>query len=188
MEELAMFRRDTFGDYGSGYGRTKNGVSWGIALVGLGLAFLFLQFLLPTGALPLLFLGGIFTAISFGRGLRGFLIPGGILLGLGAGIIAAAILSHLSGALGGAAVVGGLGAGFWSIHLIERMRNPYGGSFAWARIPGTILLGIAAFLAFIGVIATGFKVLGLLLNFWWVFLIVGGIWLIVNARRKSRGY
>jgi hypothetical protein len=162
MEELAMFRRDTFGDYGSGYGRTKNGVSWGIALVGLGLAFLFLQFLLPTGALPLLFLGGIFTAISFGRGLRGFLIPGGILLGLG--------------------------AGFWSIHLIERMRNPYGGSFAWARIPGTILLGIAAFLAFIGVIATGFKLLGLLLNFWWVFLIVGGIWLIVNARRKSRGY
>jgi hypothetical protein len=185
MEDLAMFRRDTYGGYDSGFSRTGNGVSWGLLLVGLGLAFLFLRFLVPTGALPLLFIGGVFTAASFGRGLRGLLIPGGILLGLGTGVIAAAILSHLSGALGGAAVVGGLGAGFWAIHLIEKMRNPYGSGFAWARIPGTILFGIAGFLAFIGVIATGFKVLGLLFNFWWIFLIVGGIWLIAASRRRG---
>ncbi|MFN8515568.1 MAG: hypothetical protein U0232_30725 [Thermomicrobiales bacterium] len=82
-------------------------------------------------------------------------------------------------------MVGGLGAGFWAIHLIEKLRNPYGSGFAWARIPGTILFGIAGFLAFIGVIATGFKVLGLLLSWWWLFLIVGVIWLIVNSRRRG---
>jgi hypothetical protein len=179
MEELAMFRRDTYGGY-----YKPSGVSWGVILVGLGLALFFLRILIPTGALPLLFLGGIFTAVSFGRGLRGFLIPGGILLGLGTGVVAAAALSHLSGALGGAAVVGGLGAGFWSIHLIEKLRNPYGGGFAWARIPGTILLSIAALLAFMGAISVGFQVLGLLLSWWPLLLIVGGIWIVVASRRR----
>src|SRR5215204_5244474 len=98
MEEQAMFGRDAYGGY------TKpSGISWGLVLVGFGLALFFLRLLMPTGALPLLFLGGVFTAVSFGRGLRGFLIPGGILLGLGTGVVAAAALSHLSGALGGAA-------------------------------------------------------------------------------------
>ena len=178
-----MFNRDTYG----GYSRS-NGVSWGVAIVGIGLALLFLRILAPTGALPLLFLGGVFTAISFGRNLRGFLVPGGILLGLGTGVIAAAVLSNLSGALGGAAVVGGLGAGFWSIHLIERMRNPYGSGFAWARIPGTILLGIAAFLAFLGTISVGFQVLGLLLNWWPLLLIIGGLWLFIASRRRRSSY
>jgi hypothetical protein len=159
-----------------------------MAIVGIGLALLFLRLLAPTGALPLLFLGGVFTAISFGRNLRGFLVPGGILLGLGAGVIAAAVLSNLSGALGGAAVVGGLGAGFWSIHLIERMRNPYGSGFAWARIPGTILLGVAAFLAFLGSISVGFQVLGLLLSWWPLLLIVGVLWLFISSRRRKTSY
>ena len=178
-----MFNRDTYG----GSSRST-GVSWGLAIVGIGLTLLFLRILAPTGALPLLFLGGVFTAISFGRNLRGFLVPGGILLGLGVGVIAAAILSNLSGALGGAAVVGGLGAGFWSIHLIERMRNPYGSGFAWARIPGTILLGVAAFLAFLGSISVGFQVLGLLLSWWPLLLIVGGLWIFFASRRRATTY
>lgn len=178
-----MFNRDTYG----GYGRS-GGISWGVALVGIGLALLFLRILAPTGALPLLFLGGVFTAISFGRNLRGFLVPGGILLGLGGGVIAAAVLGHLSGALGGAAVVGGLGAGFWAIHLIERARNPYGSGFAWARIPGGILLGVAAFLAFLGTISVGFQALGLLLSWWPLLLIVGIVWIVVASRRRSASY
>lgn len=177
-----MFSHDAYG------GNTRSGsIAWGPVLIGLGVAFLFLRVLMPTGAIPLLFLGGIFTAVSFGRGLRGFLIPGGILLGLGGGVVAAALLSHLSGALGGAAIVGGLGAGFWSIHLIERMRNPFGGGFAWARIPGTILLGIAGLLAFLGTISVGFKVLGLVFSLWPVLLIVGGLWLVFGSRLRRRG-
>lgn len=178
-----MFNRDTYG----GYGRST-GFSWGVALVAIGLMLLFLRILAPTGALPLLFLGGVFTAISFGRGLRGFLVPGGILLGLGTGVIAATVLSHLSGAFGGAAVVGGLGAGFWSIHLIERARNPFGSGFAWARVPGTILLGIAAFLTFLGSISVGFKALGLLFSWWPLLLIVGGLWIFLAARRRPASY
>lgn len=178
-----MFDRDTYG----GYSRSS-GMSWGFAIVGIGLALLFLRILAPTGAVPLLFLGGVFTALSFGRNLRGFLVPGAILLGLGGGVVAAAVLGHLSGALGGAAVVGGLGAGFWSIHLIERARNPYGSGFAWARIPGTILLGVAAFLAFLGTISVGFQALGLLLNWWPLLLIIGGIWLFVASRRRAPRY
>ena len=178
-----MFSHDAY----DGYGRSR-GIAWGPVLIGLGVAFLFLRLLMPTGAIPLLFLGTVFTAASFGRGLRGFLIPGGILLGLGGGVIAAAILSHLSGALGGAAVVGGLGAGFWAIHLIEKMRNPFGGDFGWARIPGTILLAIAGLLAFLGTISVGFKVLGLLFSLWPVLLIVGGLWLVFGRRRRGESF
>lgn len=163
-------------DYG-GYGRAGR-VSPGAILVGLGVVFLLLH-LLPGGALPLLALGGVFTALSLGRGARGLLLPGTILLGLGGGIVAASLLGHLSGALGGAAVFGGLGTGFWAASLLDRARHPYSPAFGWARVPGSLLLGFAGFLAFLG--ATS-----LALRWWPLLLIVGGVWLYLGGRRKRR--
>jgi hypothetical protein len=165
------------------YGRSRS-LSPGIVIVGLGVLFLLWQVLSPTGALPLLILGGLFTGAALLGRARGLIVPGGILLGLGLGIVAAAVLGRISGAYGGAAVVGGLGTGFWMIHLLDGMRNPYGSGYAWARVPGTILLGVAAFLAVIGTLSVTAQVVGLLFQFWPVLLIVGGLWLFLGSRRR----
>lgn len=178
-----MMGTDDFGSYGR-TGRARS-TSPAVLLIGLGVVFLLWRVLSPTGALPLLILGGIFTAVSLLRGVRGLLIPGGILLGLGGGIVAAALLGHLSGALGAAAIFGGLGAGFWFIHYADRLRHPYGDGYGFARVPGTVLLIIAAGFAAIGLLSVSFQTLGLLLNFWPILLIVGGLWLFFGNRRRG---
>jgi hypothetical protein len=169
------------------YGRTRN-VSPGIILVGLGVLFLSLHILAPTGALPALVLGGVFAALGF-NGARGFFVPGGILLGLGGGIVAGGILGHLSGAFGGAAVVAGLGGGFFLVYLLDRLCHPYNPAFVWARLPGSILLGIAAMISVFGLTGLAFSTIGFLFQWWPLLLIIGGIWLYVAGRqRRSRGY
>jgi len=160
-------------------------MSPGIVLVGLGVLFLLWQLLSPTGALPLLILGGIFTGVAFSSGVRGFVVPGSIMLGLGGGVLAGAILGHLSGAYGGAAVVGGLGVGFWMIPVLDAMRHPHIGGFEWAKIPGTILLGISAFLALLGTASVAARTLGLLFHYWPLLLILGGLWLFFAGRRRG---
>ena len=172
-----MMGSGDFGRYGQA-GRSRP-FNLGVALIGLGVLFLLWRLLAPTGALPLLILGSIFTGLAlFGRA-RGFVVPGGILLGLASGLIAAALLRHVGGAYGGAAIVGGLGAGFWSIPLLDRVRHPYESAFGWARIPGSILLGIAAFLGLVGTI-------GALFHYWPIVLIVGMPLLFFGRRRRSR--
>ena len=165
------------------YGRSR-AVSPALVLIGLGALFLLWQLISPTGALPLLILGGVFTGVALGGAVRGLIIPGAILLGLGGGVLAAALLGHVSGAYSGAAVVGGLGLGFWMIPVLDRLRNPLSGAYSWARIPGTILLGIAAFLALIGTASVSVRVLGLLFQYWPVLLIVGGLGFFVASRRR----
>ena len=159
----------------------------GAILVSLLLLFLGLRLLSATGALPLLALAAIFIFFSHTGDRRGLLIPGGILLGLGCGIALSYLLAPLSGAFGGAAVVGGLGAGFWFIYLYDRLRHPFGLGFGWARIPGSILLAVAAFLTTIGLSAVAWRITWLLLGWWPVLLIVGGLWLFFsNLRRRPR--
>lgn len=179
-----MLGADEYGNY-SDYKRSRT-VNWGAILVGIGVVFLLWQILAPTGALPLLIIGGIFTGLALMKGLRGFTVPGGILLGLAGGLLVAAILRHFTGAWAGAAVIGGLGAGFHLIPILDRLRHPYNSAFGWARIPGTILLGIAAFLGLLGTLAVAGRTIGVLIQFWPVFLIVGGIWLFVSNRRRNR--
>lgn len=178
-----MLGSDDFGSYGNSRSRSIN---WGAILIGIGVIFLLWRVLAPTGALPLLILGGIFTSLALFKGLRGFTVPGGILLGLAGGLLAAAILRHITGAYAGAAVVGGLGAGFWMIPLLDRVRHPYSSTFRWARIPGTILLGIATFISLIGTLVVAGRTLGFLVQFWPVFLIGGGLWLFFSNRRRGR--
>jgi hypothetical protein len=175
-----MMGSDGFGRYG----RSRS-LSPGIVLVGLGVLFLLWHLLAPTGALPLLILGGIFTGVALSGGGRGFVVPGSLMLGLGGGVLAGALLGHLSGAYGGAAVVGGLGAGFWMIPVLDAMRHPHIGGFEWARIPGTILLGLAGFLALLGTASVAARTVGLLFHYWPVLLILGGLWLFIASRRRG---
>ncbi len=176
-----MMRR-TMRDFG--YGRSREWSPW-MVLVALGALFLLVSWPSLTGALTLLALGGLFTFLSQRGGPRALLIPGGILLGLGTGVAAAGVLGQITEAFGGAAVVGGLGAGFWFIHLFDRARHPFArGAFEWARVPGTVLLAVAALLTVIGVGVVAAKVTWLLLTWWPVLLIIGGLGLFLAGRRN----
>lgn len=185
--------------YGEPLGRGR--AQWRRPTPGLGLglviAFFLLMGALPNGVLPLLILGGVFTALSSNRGRRGFLIPGGILLGLAAGAFAGGVLRWLSPALAGAAGTAGLGAGFWLIYLLDRARFPSRPAFGWARIPGTILLIIAAMSAAGGIGALivrlvgsvgllGWSIAGQALAWWPLLVIALGLGLYLAGCRRER--
>ncbi len=171
--------------YGRGYGRSRG---WRPAaiLLALGLLFLIVQVFSLTGALTLLVLGGIFTAVSVASDRRGLVVPGGILLGLAVGTAAAQILEWLTGAFGAAATVGGLGLGFWLVYAIDRARHPARPAFGWARVPGTALLGLAALFGALSLLGLGLQLAGLALSWWPLLLIAGGIWLVVRGSRGRR--
>lgn len=165
--------------------KESNGISWGAVLVGLGVVFLLFRIIAPTGAIPVLILGAIFTGLAIGGVGRGFTVPGGILLGLGAGLIASRPLSWLSAPFGPAAVVAGLGIGFWLIYLIDRLRHPYDSHFGFARVPGIVLLAIAAFIASFGLLSIVGHLFVFLLQWWPLLLIAGGIILFLEGRRRG---
>jgi hypothetical protein len=108
----------------------------GILLVALGIA-LFVLFQVGVGpeAIPLLIGAGFLVAYAVTRS-YGFLIPGGILTGLGTGIVVAA-----AGGSGGAPVLG-LGIGFLTIAVIDRLVRGATPGFWWPLIPGGILTAV----------------------------------------------
>jgi len=168
------------------YGRQRPSVP-GVVLIGAGALALLWVLLSPTGILPLLLVGGGLTWLAFRNGSRPLLVPGSLLLGLAVGSIAALLLGRISGGYGVAAMLGGLGAGFLSLPTLDRMRtkNPYGTAFGWSRLPGLILLGIAAIFAALGTLTVAFKAIGLAFHFWpIVLLVVIGALIYRRARRK----
>lgn len=167
------------------YGRAR-GASPAVVLLGLGALFLLLKVFSLGGALTLLALGGLFTALSVGTDRRGFLVPGGVLLGLGVGTAAAHILERLTGGFGGAATVTGLGLGFWFIYAFDRARRPRNPAFAWARVPGTVLLIVGAVLGAFSTLGLALRVTGAALNFWPLLLLAAGLWLLFRHRRRRR--
>lgn len=107
----------------------------GAVLILLGVAFFAMQFFGELGASAILFaVGGVFLVAYFYTRTYGFLIPGGILAGLGLGQLAAN--GGLMGYTGLSAI--GLGIGFISICLIDWL---YTQNFRWwPLIPGGIIL------------------------------------------------
>ena len=104
----------------------------GVILVCLGLALLAAQFVPGIGGETVVFgLGLAFLAIYFYMREFGFLVPAGVLTGLGLGLIA-------KRTIGGGAAVLGLGLGFVAIWVLDRLYTR--ASNFWPLIPGGILL------------------------------------------------
>jgi hypothetical protein len=113
----------------------------GLVLIGLGVLF---------GVVQLTGIGGEAVVAVVGGGLLvgyaltrhyGYLVPGGILTGLGLGIIWQAQVLNDSGG----AVLVGLGAGFLSIYLIDAVVRQ-DRALWWPIIPGGITLTIGLLL------------------------------------------
>lgn len=115
----------------------RGSVVGGVILIMLGLAFLGMQvFDASGGALVPLGLGVAFMVAHGVYRTYGFLVPGGILTGLGGGL-----LLEEARILAGEPVVLGLGAGFVLIWLVDTLitrSGPRQGSW-WPLIPGGIL-------------------------------------------------
>jgi hypothetical protein len=113
----------------------------GLVLIGLGLMFGILQLTGVGGEAVVAIIGGALLVGYAVTRRYGYLVPGGILTGLGIGIIWQAMELNDSGG----AVLVGLGAGFLSIYLIDRfVRRDR--ALWWPMIPGGITLTIGLLL------------------------------------------
>ena len=119
------------------------------------------------------------------------------MLALAAGAILGGPIGWLSPALASAAGTAGLGAGFWLIYLLDRARFPSRPAFGWARIPGTVLLVIAAMSAAGGIGALvlrlvgsagllGWSIAGQALAWWPLLVIALGLGLYLAGRWRER--
>jgi len=161
----------------------QRGLVAGLILIVLGLAFFAGQYVQVPGWVFLSALGVIFLVVYLVQRAYGYLVPAGMLLGLGAGLA----LGGEGGRFGGGVIVGGLGVGFLAIYVIDRLYTR--ASTVWPLYPGGILalVGLLLVLAAQGLIPR--DVLILLATWWPLGLVLIGAWLIFRqmGRRGGQG-
>ncbi|HXF82458.1 MAG TPA: hypothetical protein VNN19_06880 [bacterium] len=113
----------------------------GVVLIVLGALFLVAQWMGVGGEGVVALIGIAFLTAYFLTRHYGFLVPGGIMTGLGIGIIYAQRLQ-----VQGAPVFLGLGLGFIAVFLLGRLRGRWAADW-WPLIPGGILAAIGLLLA-----------------------------------------
>lgn len=161
----------------------RRGMALGVALAGVGLYALLSRSLGWRGpAALLLLLGAIFFVLSALRRFRGPLLPAGVLLGLGAGLLLREPLEprlpHW------ATILLGLGAGFLLVSAIDRLvgrrRQPP------PIVPGAVLTGIALAEAAAHALSVD-NVFTLLEPVWPFLFLAAGLFLVLTALRRARG-
>lgn len=145
----------------------------GVVLILLGALFLLGQWLNVGGEGVVAMIGLAFLAAYAFTRQYGFLVPGGIMTGLGIGIIYEDRLQAE-----GAPVLLGLGLGFISIYVISRVRGRMPADW-WPLIPGGVLTMIGLFLA-----AGQTGLLGAVGRWWPLVLIVIGLYIIFRQRAQ----
>jgi hypothetical protein len=123
-----------------GHGRDGRDGSWvgGVVLIAIGVAFLLGQLLPNAGRFVPLLVGLIFLAVFLATRNYGFLVPGGIVTGVGVGIV---LTMEDQGRVGGGLFLISLGFGFVGIFILAalfRLRENH----PWPLIPGGILCTI----------------------------------------------
>ncbi|NUM47429.1 MAG: hypothetical protein HUU38_22230 [Anaerolineales bacterium] len=156
----------------------RNRIISGLVLILLGGLFLVNQIVeIPSvGKLFLPGLGLIFLIWGMITRTGGLLIPGGILIGLGAGIYLSETLG-LEGEQEPGVFMLAFGGGFVLITLLSLVFSNE--KHWWALIPGGILATIGAALYMGGAALDILEMIG---KFWPVILIVMGVWIIFRRR------
>lgn len=143
----------------------------GLLLIGLGvLLFVAMQSGVGPEAIPAV-IGAVFLVAYAVTRSYGFLIPGGILTGLGTGVVLQARGAD------DAVVVLGLGTGFLLVAVVDQIVEGVHPARLWPLIPGGIL-------ALVGV--SEFEGTAEVLRWWPLLLVAAGVWLIVTRGRPPR--
>jgi hypothetical protein len=147
----------------------------GLILIALGALFFIVQLTGLGGEAVVAVIGGAFlVAYAFTRQ-YGFLVPGGIMTGLGLGIL---WQSHATPDAGGVVIIG-LGVGFLSVYVIDLLVRG-ASALWWPIIPGGILTTI-------GVLAEvdRVEILAELEWAWPVILIAIGVIVLLTQMRRT---
>jgi len=112
----------------------RSPVVGGLALIVVGLALFFLRGSMETRVLMFLFMGGVFIAAAVYERTYGFLVPGGIMLGLGIGLLA----EDWAWLPISESTPFGLGLGFLLIYALDRLLMREGSW--WPLVPGGMLM------------------------------------------------
>lgn len=158
----------------------RDRIVFAVVLILVGIAGLALQVVESTpaaGGVVVLLIGvGLLGAFSMTRQ-YGYLVPGGIMTGLGAGIVASESLTMTDDGTGGVIVLG-LGLGFVSIWVIGALVN-IAQHHWWPLIPGAILATVG------GALLIGSEAVGLL-DYWYVAVILLGVIVLLRGMVESR--
>jgi hypothetical protein len=153
---------------------------FGVVLLMVGVGGLLLQFLDTTpdvGGWIVALIGLGLLAAFAGTRRYGYLVPGAIMTGLGAGIVVSEAGTFTSDETGGVITLG-LGLGFaaiWVIGGLVRVEQHHW----WPLVPGAILAAVGSAL-----IVGGDAIK--LLDYWWVILIVLGAIVMWRAMIEGR--
>jgi len=146
----------------------------GLILIAIGAVMLIGNFSTLGSEAVVLAIGVVFLVAFALRRLYGFLVPGGILTGLGAGILA----QQAAGGNGGPVVLG-LGLGFLSIYAID-LATTRATLRWWPLIPGTIL-GVVG----VSLLAQSYALAEQVSRYWPALLVLAGVWLLLTRTRKQ---
>jgi hypothetical protein len=163
-------------------GRTpRDQFVFAIVLIAVGIVGLATQVWKPTGDIGgwiVLLIGlGLLGGFIYSREV-GYLIPGGIMSGLGAGIIVSQGITFASGQGEGGAVVLGLGLGFlsiWAIGAAVKLAQHHW----WPLIPGGILTVVG------GALLIGGTAIDML-DYWGVAVVAIGLFILWRAWTQGR--
>lgn len=143
----------------------------GLVLVVVGVVLYFLVREQGSGGgITLALIGSAFLVAHALTGQAGYLVPGGLMTGLGAGIDWPASWGHFAGST----VLVGLGLGLIFIRIASRR-----GEGDWALVPGVVLL-------FVGML-TGVGDIMAFLSLWWPAAVaIAGLWVMLSGPRNSQ--
>lgn len=147
----------------------------GLVLVFSGVALLgVFQLSIPAAIAPALVGAALLGAFALTRS-YGFLVPGGVLTGLGIGL-----LVETRQGTGGAVPIG-LGAGFVFVTLLDHLSAGGRSGRWWPLLPGGVLLviGLAQYLESRGILVP-------LARWWPALLVIAGVWRLYRQRRARQ--
>ena len=149
----------------------------GLILIAVGAVMLGTQVLPDIGLYVVLAIGLVFLVAFAITRAYGFLVPGGIMTGLGVGVALTPYV--VEGTMTGALVVGSLAVGFAAIGVIAYLMR-LEEAHPWPFIPAAILGTVAVFLALDR--PEALQWLGIAIA---VAMIVGGGWLMLRQRGEG---
>lgn len=159
--------------------RQRGRITTGAVLIAIGLVLLVAQ-QTDLRAWALLFLGIGFLGMFFWSRHYGWLVPGGILTGLGMGIVMASTLRNVPDNYEAALFLVPFGLGFILIWVLDMLFTR--ASNWWPLIPGgmMVLIGLA-----VGVGGVALDILEFVGNWWPLILVIIGAWILFTIWRES---